>query len=137
MSRLVSSVMPTLGFAAMSAADNHIVQKIRRRAAYLAHELFAVGIEILPYELIGVIVDATGTALMGARLGLPDMNDVDAVAERIATLARYLASASLGMELSSSRLCIGIELGGPVDAANGLVYSLRNPPHDHLEREPP
>jgi predicted NBD/HSP70 family sugar kinase len=136
MSSLVSNVMPNPSFAPMSVSDNRIVKKIRRRAKHLARGLFAVGIEILPYELVGVIVDVQGTLLGAARAGLPNM-DVNTVVDRIARLASDLASAALGIDLSSSRLCIGIELGGPVDAANGMVHSLRNNPHDHGEDKPP
>src|SRR5687767_5317553 len=101
MSSLVSNVMPNPSFAPTSVSDNRIVQKIRRRARHLARGLFAVGIEVLPYELVGVIVDVQGTLLGAARLGLPDMN-VNTVVERIARLAGDLASAAVGIDLSSS-----------------------------------
>src|SRR5256885_16964084 len=113
MNRLVSSVMPKPGFTVMSASDTRILQKIRGRATQLARGLFAVGVEVLPYELKGVIIDPSGTVLGGAGLGLPDMK-VKTVVERTAQLAGELAGC-LSLELSNPRLCIGIQIGGPVD----------------------
>jgi hypothetical protein len=109
---------------------------VRHRARRLANGLFAVGIEIRPWELSGVIVDGDGAKIGAARLGLPSM-DPDAVVSRIAGLGRNLAAASLGLELEDARLCLGIGVAGPVDADTGNVQRLINSPYDHGAQPPP
>jgi predicted NBD/HSP70 family sugar kinase len=109
----------------MRVADN-IIRDILRRADHLDHSPFAVGIAILPFRLVGVITDMRGTKLGVGRWELTKM-DVDQVVERVAALARYLVKTSLGFDLPHPRIRIGLQIGGPVDTANGVVLLYRNP----------
>jgi predicted NBD/HSP70 family sugar kinase len=118
--------------AAADLPSDSCVEQIRQRAERLDHGLFGIGIEILPYELIGVITDVKGATLTAAKVDLFSM-EVDAVVAGIARLAHDLAAAKLGFDLLNPRLCLGVELGGPVDSENGMVRFYANNPHDHAK----
>jgi len=98
--------------------------------------LFAIGIEILPHELRGVLTDHHGMIHGHRRWPLPNM-DVDTVVKHIAKAARDLAGTVLGLELPSPRIGIGVELGGSVDTRTGTVILYENNPADPatLEQE--
>jgi predicted NBD/HSP70 family sugar kinase len=104
----------------------YAVREILRRANSLDHALFAVGVEILPYELVGVITESNGTVRALRRRTLPHM-DVEIVVEYIAELVRYLVVSSLGLEVPNPRICVGLQLGAPVDVSSGTVRSYQNP----------
>jgi predicted NBD/HSP70 family sugar kinase len=122
--------------AAPDLPSDDILEQIRRRAERLDHGLFGIGIEILPYELIGVITDVKGFKLATARVGLVSM-EIDPVVAGIARLAHHLSTAALDFDLTNPRLCMGVELGGPVDSETGVVRFYANNPHDHGKEKPP
>lgn len=112
------------------------IQEILRRSEKLDHGLFAVGIEIVPFGLTGVITDVDGGELAVYRSGLPEMH-VDTVVEHVATFAQDLVNTSLGLSLRNSRICLGVQLGGPVEPDTGVVRFYSNGPDDHgRERAP-
>ncbi len=100
-------------------------RQILQRADHLDHAFFAVGIEILPYELVGVITDFDGTPRGAHRWPLTRM-DVATVVEQVARLTRYLVDTSLGLDLPNPRVCLGLQLGGPVDTGTGMVHHYAN-----------
>lgn len=102
------------------------VQEILRRVDSFDHALFAVGIEILPYELIGVITEFDGTVRGFRRWTVPRM-DEETVVERIAELVRYLVGSSLGLDVPNPRICIGVQLGAPIEVSSGTVLYYSNP----------
>lgn len=120
----------------VAKASAEVLELIHRRAERLDLGLFGIGIEILPHELIGVIVDQEGTKIAAARKDLVGMEPEDVVAG-IASLAKDMVSGALDFDLLNPRLCLGVELGGPVDSELGVVRYYVNSPHDHGERKPP
>lgn len=116
--------------------DDSPARQILQRSDRLDHALFAVGIEILPYELVGVITDFDGTRKGSGRWPLPGM-EVETVVDQVAAFARYLVDASLGLDLPNPRVCLGLQLGGPVDHAMGMVRFYSNGPDDHTKRRAP
>jgi predicted NBD/HSP70 family sugar kinase len=83
-----------------------------------------------------VITDEEGRKLTQARVNLVSMQ-ADAVVQRIAEVAHDLVTAGLGLDLLSPRLCLGVELGGPVDAETGVVRFYVNSPHVRGQDDPP
>jgi Transcriptional regulator/sugar kinase len=106
------------------------------RAGRLATARFAVGVEILPYELVAVVTDPIGVMLAWRRWPVPEM-DVETVVKRISAAARELVSTSLGYELPDSHVGLGLQIGGPVDAHKRIVLSYCNNPTDAAYREHP
>jgi predicted NBD/HSP70 family sugar kinase len=90
---------------------------------------FAVGIEVLPTEIVAVLTDPTGYNYGQRRRGLANMK-VESVVREIDVVARDLVTTHLGIDLPSSRIAIGLQIGGPVDARAGLVLSWANHPTD-------
>lgn len=117
-------------------AGDAFVGRIGQRTRDLESGLFAIGIEILPWELIGVVIAEDGTRLGASRVELTSMA-VEPVVTQIARLATELAAATLARDLSDPRLCLGITLGAPVDPVTGVVYYYANPPHDRGGDDPP
>lgn len=113
-----------------------VLAGIRTRAEQLDHGMFGIGIEILPYELVGVVTDVDGSRLAGARIDLADMKP-PAVIEEIAGFAEQLAAMALDLGLADDRLCLGVALGGPIEPDTGLVHFYANNPHDHGKDDPP
>ena len=116
----------------MHVADN-VVQDILHRSENLDHALFAVGIEILPFELIGVIIGSDG-AKLGTRRRILAHMDVDYIVDNISELAGYLTTTSVGLDLPSPRVTLGLQVGGPVDTATGVVRFYSNHPTDRSIR---
>jgi predicted NBD/HSP70 family sugar kinase len=114
-------------------AEDDPTRRILQRADHLDHALFAVGIELLPYELVGVLTDFDGTPRGARRWPLPRM-DVETVVEQVARLARYLVDTSLGLDLPNPRVCLGLQLGGPVDTGTGMVRYYCNSWDRHTTR---
>jgi predicted NBD/HSP70 family sugar kinase len=111
-------------------------REILRRVDSFDHALFAVGIEILPYELVGVITEFDGT-VRGFRRWTVSRMDVETVVERIAELVRYLAGSSLGLDVPNPRICIGVQLGAPVEVSSGTVLYYSNPLEHYPGSSPP
>jgi predicted NBD/HSP70 family sugar kinase len=118
------------------SVENDTIREILRRSASLDHGVFAVGVEILPWELVGVITNSNGIRMGGARWHMPGM-EPKPVVERVGALTRYLVTSSIGRELPNPGICLGVQLGGPVDSTTGLVRSLKNPRDDHGKDKPP
>lgn len=97
--------------------------RILEQARTLRNGNFAVGVEILPTNLVAVLTDPTGQNYGRRRRDLPDM-EVDTVVREIGVVVRELVATSLGVDLSSRRIAIGMQIGGPVKA--GVVLSWRN-----------
>ncbi len=111
------------------------VRPILDRADSLDHDPFTVGIEILPYELIGVLTDHHGVVCGRRRWSLPSMA-VDTVVEHVAKVAKDLTVTSLGVDLPHRSIGIGLQIGGPVDTRTGTVISYSNHPTDPTTRKP-
>lgn len=112
------------------------IRDIRRRAERLDRGLFAVGIELLPYAVVAVVVDSDGAVHDAVHANLVSMEVADFV-PRVVTVARELVAGAVGLDLADSRVCIGLQLGGPVDRDTGVVRFYRNNPHDHGDKKPP
>lgn len=105
------------------------VQPIVDRANNLNRDPVAIGIEILPDQLSGVLTDHYGVVLGHRRWSLPDM-EVGTVVNYVAKVARDLAITSLGLDLPHPCIGIGLQLGGPVDTSTGTVIFYKNNPTD-------
>jgi predicted NBD/HSP70 family sugar kinase len=83
----------------------------------------AIGIEILPGELRAVLVGADGEIITQERRLQPDMAPGPVVAGIAALVAdmrtRYRAA------IAGTPLCLGVQIGGPVDGQTGVVHALR------------
>ncbi|MEU8549178.1 ROK family protein [Streptomyces roseoverticillatus] len=112
------------------------VRQILRRSYELDHEHYAVGIEIQPYKLTGVVVGADGVVLARSRRHLTVMESAEVV-KRVAELAENLVDDRLGCAFPRSRVCVGVQVGGPVDPDTGTVLHLVNGPDDHRHEKPP
>jgi predicted NBD/HSP70 family sugar kinase len=122
--------------AGVDLPGDEIAREIRLRAERLDHGLYGIGVEILPYKLIAVVIDDEGNRLAGLQHDLVSM-EPDDVVDGIAEVAREVADEALGLDLLSPRLCLGVELGGPVDSEAGIVNFYVNNPHDHGKAKPP
>lgn len=94
-------------------------------------DMHAIGIDILPFELVAVLVDASGRSVEMRRWPIADM-EVETVVEQVALAVDELAGTALGVRLPDERICIGVQIGGPVDAAQGTVLAYANHPTDSL-----
>ena len=110
-------------------ASAEAAQVILGRANTLGHGPFAIGIEILPFDLSGVITDHQGRIHDCRRWPLLSM-DVNSVVKHMAKLAKDLAATALGLDLPHPSIGIGLQLGGPVDTHTGTVIRYENNPTD-------
>ncbi|MFE9556296.1 ROK family protein [Streptomyces sp. NPDC006703] len=120
----------------MNANDDAKVRQILRRSHELDYGHFAIGIEIQPYKLVAVLSEIDGRVVARSRRDLTDM-DPDEVVKHAAELAAQVASARLGCGFPRSRLCLGVQVGGPVDPDTGMVLHLLNAPDDRGKDRPP
>ncbi|MGK5547919.1 ROK family protein [Streptomyces sp. URMC 127] len=112
------------------------VRQILRRSYELDHGRYAVGIEIQPYKLTGVVVGSDGVVLAHSRRHLTVMESAEVV-KHVAELAESLVDDRLGCAFPRSRVCVGVQVGGPVDPDTGRVLHLVNGPDDHRHEKPP
>ncbi|MEV4503478.1 ROK family protein [Streptomyces klenkii] len=112
------------------------VRQILRRSHELDHERYAIGIEIQPYKLTGVVVGSDGVVLARSRRHLTVMESAEVV-KRVADLADNLVDDRLGCAFPRSRVCVGVQVGGPVNPDTGTVRHLVNGPDDHRHEKPP
>lgn len=106
-----------------------VARRVVERAKAVAHRRYAVGVELLSYRLVGVVVDEDGQRLADDQVVLDDMgvrSVVDAVASLVDSLVRTVPEGSPVHE----RVRVGLQLGGPVDAATGTVLFYRKVPPD-------
>jgi predicted NBD/HSP70 family sugar kinase len=108
-----------------SRVDDNTIRDILRRADDLDYAPFAVGIAILPFKLVGVVTDLDGTKRGFCHRYLAHM-DVEYVVAGVAEMTRYLVNRSVGFELPHPRVRVGLQIGGPVDPATGVVRLYRN-----------
>jgi len=92
---------------------------------------YAVGVEILPYELVAVLVDATGRQVDMRRWPIVDM-EIKTVVGQIADAALELVDTALDVRLPDPRICIGLQIGGPVETDEGTVLAYANHPTDSM-----
>ncbi|MBO0653823.1 ROK family protein [Streptomyces triculaminicus] len=112
------------------------VRQVLRRSYELDHERYAVGVELQPYKLTGVVVGSDGVVMARARRHLTVMEEKEVV-KRVAELAGDLVDDRLGCAFPRSRVCVGVQVGGPVDPDTGTVLHLVNGPDDHRHEKPP
>ncbi|MEU1376262.1 ROK family protein [Streptomyces triculaminicus] len=112
------------------------VRQVLRRSYELDHERYAVGVELQPYKLTGVVVGSDGVVMARARRHLTVMESKEVV-KRVAELAGNLVDDRLGCAFPRSRVCVGVQVGGPVDPDTGTVLHLVNGPDDHRHEKPP
>ena len=84
-----------------------------------------IGMELLPYQLTGVVANDQGEQLACHSLALKDM-DLETVVSRAASLAALLAN-SVPAE-AGERIALGFQLGGPVETETGTVLFYRKAP---------
>lgn len=84
-----------------------------------------IGMELLPYQLTGVVANDQGEQLACHSLTLKEM-DVETVVSRAASLTALLAN-SVPAE-ASERIALGFQLGGPVETETGTVLFYRKAP---------
>ena len=116
-------------------APAEAVQATLGRANILGRGPFAIGIEILPFELSGVITDQQGQIRDCRRWPLLSMA-IDPVVKHVAKVAKDLAATALGLDLPHPSIGIGLQLGGPVDTHTGTVIRYENNPTDPAIRSP-
>lgn len=101
-----------------------LVRRAVRRATDLENTRCAVGIELLPYRMVGVLVDEHGARLAAEQLVLRSM-DIDAVVESATSLATTLLDQQQEQLTPGSSIVGGFQIGGPVDRTSGVVKFYR------------
>ncbi|MCQ8770490.1 ROK family protein [Streptomyces telluris] len=119
----------------MNANDGK-VRQVLQRSHELDHEHYAVGVELQPYKLTGVVVGADGAVIARTRRHLTVMESAEVV-QRVAEMAGRLMDDRLGCAFPRDRVCVGVQVGGPVDPDTGTVLHLVNGPDDHRHEKPP
>jgi predicted NBD/HSP70 family sugar kinase len=110
------------------AVPANLVQRVVDRARTLGETRYAIGIELLPYRMVGALSDEHGRRLADAHRRLEDMS-VEAVVEAAAALVRDLIAAEPTIDIGSSKIGLCLQLGGPVDSRAGRVkYYHKTPP---------
>jgi predicted NBD/HSP70 family sugar kinase len=104
----------------------HLVDGVLDHAARLGEGRFAVGIELLPYQLVGVLLDGDGRRLGDGQRCLDSMNEASVV-EAIAELVTDLLGVHLGMDVPDDRVTVCVQVGGPTKD-NVVIYYHKNPP---------
>jgi predicted NBD/HSP70 family sugar kinase len=84
---------------------------------------YAIGIELQPYRFTAVLTDGSGEIIGDKEGSLADMES-GPVIRAMAAVARELMMSTLGQELHSDQVALGVELGGPVDTETGTVHYL-------------
>lgn len=112
-----------------SRTRHRVRSRILEQAERRRYGSFAIGVEILPSEIIAVLIDPSGNDLSCRRRTLVNMRQ-ETVVREVGLAVRDLAVTSLGLDLPRSRIAIGLQIGGPVDPRTGTVKSWRNYPTD-------
>lgn len=115
----------------------HTAPEVRRRilerARTLSNANFAIGIEILPHRLVAVLTDTTCQPFARRQRELTNERlKPEALVSEIDDLVRDMVATSLGVDLPSRRVAIGLQIGGPVDSHRRVVRHWRNHPTDPL-----
>ncbi len=85
----------------------------------------AIGVEVLPGRLMGVVTDLRGKRLRTDEQSLSDMRP-ESVADAIAEIVARLRTPADGTNLPPELLGLGIELGGHIDGTTGEVVLSAN-----------
>lgn len=110
--------------SAVEEADRIVrATRLVHTANEIGRQRYAIGIELLPDEMRGVLTDVDGHRLAVRWLPLPSM-DVQVVADTAKTLVDRLVAVA-GLSVPSDRVVLCLQLGGPVDARTGRVISYR------------
>lgn len=110
--RLEASPVPWFGVAASQASP-------------ASPACAAIGMELLPHQLMAVLVDDHGKRLDCRPLTLEDM-DIETVVSGAVKLTALLARSI--PEGASERVALGFQLGGPVETETGTVLFYRKSP---------
>jgi predicted NBD/HSP70 family sugar kinase len=112
------------------ALDDPAAGVLRRtiaQAGRLAEARYAVGIELLPHRMAGVVVDERGERLADAQTVLGAM-DVATVVGAAAELTAALLDDVPHVRAAGDRVALAFQLGGPVDTDTGMVLFYRKAP---------
>lgn len=118
----------TRGFKHVESTTGEGTERmILERATQLRTGRFAVGVEVLSdHRIIAVLTDHTGHR-KGRRRSVVVNMDPHQLARKIGEVVRGLVGTDLGIDLPSGNVVIGVQMGAPVDSANGMVIHYRNP----------
>src|SRR5215216_214675 len=97
-----------------------LVHRVIARAKELSDARYAIGIELLPYRLVGVVTDDQGMRLIDGQRRLHSMSFVDVVSA-VVELIRELMDATPEANPAQERIALAMQLGGPVNSATGTV----------------
>ncbi|HEX6472320.1 MAG TPA: ROK family protein [Streptosporangiaceae bacterium] len=106
--------------------------RLRRLAARMGEQAsirYAIGIELLPFRMVGVVVDENGERLADDQLVLDDM-DVTTVVSGAAALTSALMDLVPYVRAADERVALGFQQGGPVDVDSGTVLFYHKAPPD-------
>jgi glucokinase len=120
-----------------SEASPALVQRVLSRAQDLEHGQYGVGIEVVPYRLVGVLVDRDGHRFADGQRHLESM-DIDEVCDAIVDFVTELVALHLGFTLPDDRVTVCVQLGGPVDRSKKVVlFYHKNPASTSMSDGPP
>lgn len=127
--RLLDASSLRHGTPDLSVPDSpaELVRRVVDRAEALARARYAVGIELLPGRMTGVLVDERGARLAENQLVLNDVS-VPAVVAAAASLVDALLPAVPGGCATEERVAVGFQLGAPVDTDTGTVLFFHKTP---------
>jgi glucokinase len=115
-------------------ASAALVKAAVERASQLEGSRYAVGIELLPFRLIGTVTNQDGKRLMDAHRRLDTM-DIDHVIAAATDLVAGLISAAGLDDLPGRHIAVGLQLGGPVNTITGeVLFYHKSSPHDRLDK---
>jgi predicted NBD/HSP70 family sugar kinase len=109
---------PARGPSAVRAREEAAAPPARHTSS--AGTDYAVGIELMPYQFTAVLVNDGGEIVSEKTHGLSDMKP-EAVVRVLAAAAREMVASAFGPEFPASNVVLGVQFGGPVDAARGTV----------------
>jgi predicted NBD/HSP70 family sugar kinase len=109
--------------AASAATGPEVPSELAHRAVRRAEEFgrvrAAVGIELLPYLLVGAVTDERGRRVADAQRRLTAMNVRHVARAAAALIIDLLMMADIPVD--PARVAAGLQLGGPVDSKTGTV----------------
>jgi len=103
------------------------VQQTAMKAKELSLIRYAVGIELVPGRIVGVLINEHGTRLADEQLVLADM-EVQTVVSGAASVTAALVDAVPSARAACGRVALGFQLGGPVDTTTGTVLFYHKAP---------
>jgi predicted NBD/HSP70 family sugar kinase len=122
-----SSVAERMNMSRRDERSADLIRRVADRVKALAHARYAVGIELLPYLLVGALIDENGVRLAEEQLVLHDMGIQSVVRDAVALKATLMKAVPYA-EAAGERVPLGFQLGGPVDSGTGTVLFYRKMP---------